>query len=136
MGLFDYFRRRRERESAVPSLEITPPSTQVQPLSGETDASQAAQAAGVDLAQLGQIGQMIAEAARSGNIQIQQGDSVEVDGPQTIDLQGSGCAMRSSGSSTSTGSTPTRPHRSRSTRVRCRRCSSRSWTRSRARAST
>ena len=33
---------------------------------------------------------MIAEAARSGNIQIQQGDSVEVDGPQTIDLQGSG----------------------------------------------
>lgn len=90
MGLFDYFRRRRERESAVPSLEITPPSTQVQPLSGETDASQAVQAAGVDLAQLGQIGQMIAEAARSGNIQIQQGDSVQLDGPQTIDLQGSG----------------------------------------------
>jgi hypothetical protein len=90
VGLFDYFRRRRERESAVPSLEVTPPSTQVRPLAGAGEAEGVAQAPAIDLAQLGQIGAMIAEAARSGNVQIQQGDSVEFGGAQTVDLRGSG----------------------------------------------
>jgi len=88
MGVFDYLRRRRERESAVPSLEVGPASTQVGPLPGEADAPQAA--GGVDLAQIAQIGQMMAAAARSGNIQIQQGDTAGFDATQTLDLQDSG----------------------------------------------
>jgi hypothetical protein len=93
VGLFDYFRRRRERESAVTSLEVTADaSAQVAPLGhspapGESDPARdlgAVQAAGLDLAQLGQIGAMIVEAAKQGQIQVHQGEA------QTFDLRGSG----------------------------------------------
>ena len=95
MGLFDYFRHRRERESAVPeSREVSPPSTQVSPLAdgGAAEAQKQMADAGMDLGQIAQIGQMIAEAARSGNVQIQHGDpqAIELDAAQTIDLGGSG----------------------------------------------
>ena len=98
MGLFDYFRRRRQRESAVADLSLTAdPSEQVQSMSvggdlqpqspgvfGQPGQSGAIQPGAIDFAQLGQIGAMIAQAAQSGNIQIQQGEA------QTIDLRGSG----------------------------------------------
>ena len=95
MGLFDYFRHRRERESAVPeSREVSPPSTQVSPLAdgGAAEAQKQMADAGMDLGQIAQIGQMIAEAARSGNVQIQHGDpqAIELDAAQTIDFGGSG----------------------------------------------
>lgn len=91
VGLLDYFRRRRERESAVPGLEVSAgTSEQVAPLApspapGEGAAEAEADAlgaAGVDLAQLGQIGVMIAQAARQGNIQVHVGE------PQEINLRG------------------------------------------------
>jgi hypothetical protein len=97
VGLLDYFRRRRQRESAVSGLSVSAdPSPQLQAMSaaGEPqpeppDASGQPQQAGaiqpgaLDFAQLGQIGAMMAQAAQSGNIQIQQGEA------QTIDLRGS-----------------------------------------------
>ncbi len=55
-----------------------------------SEAEGVAQAPAMDLAQLGRIGVMIAEATRSGNVQIQQGDAVEFDGAQTVDLRASG----------------------------------------------
>lgn len=88
MGLFDYFKRRRERESAVESIEITAePSAQVEPLSAsfgdDPEAPpQANLADGLGLAELGQIGKLIAQAANEGNIQVHMGE------PQTIDMQG------------------------------------------------
>jgi len=88
VGLFDYFRRRRERESAVGSLEITAePSARVERLSSAFDA-RPEEAADVDpadavgLAELGQIGKLIASAAREGNIQVHVGE------PQAIDMSG------------------------------------------------
>ena len=86
MGLFDFFRRRRERESAVHDLTVeAAPSQQVEPLSpgGEIDTPQEVEAAmqdgGFDLSQLGQIGAMIAQAAQEGNIQIHQGATQSID---------------------------------------------------------
>jgi septum formation topological specificity factor MinE len=86
VGLFDIFRRRRERESAIHGLTVeAAPSQQVEPLSpgGQIDSPQEAEAAiqagGFDLAQLGQIGQMIAQAAHEGSIQIHQGPTQSID---------------------------------------------------------
>ena len=88
MGLFDYFKRRRERESAVESLEITAePSTQIEPVSAgfeaQPDAAPDANLAdGVGMPELTQIGKLIASAAKDGNIQVHVGE------PQTIDMSG------------------------------------------------
>jgi hypothetical protein len=78
----------------VTSLVLNPPSTQVEPPSGagSEQAEEGPGPPGVDLAQLAQIGQMVAEAARSGNFQVQQGEppALDLSGAQTIDLRGSG----------------------------------------------
>ena len=95
MGLFDYFRRRRERESAVAGLDVgADPSQQVSSSASggeasakpadQQDLTAAIEAGGFDLAQLGQIGALITQAAREGNIQVHQGT------PQEIDLRGTG----------------------------------------------
>jgi hypothetical protein len=95
--MFDFLKSRRQRESANQGLSVGDLTGQVAPLSSGdgTDAQGAAWTGaqgGVDLAQIGQIGAMIAEAAKSGNIQIQQGDAqtAQFGGAQSIDLQGSG----------------------------------------------
>jgi hypothetical protein len=90
VGPFDYFRRRRERESATAGLELAPdePTAAAPPAVGagsgdaapSEEAVEALESAGIDLAQLGQIGQMILEAAREGNIQVHIGE------PQALDL--------------------------------------------------
>ena len=96
MGLFDFLRRRRDRESATHGLSTgLDPSEQIQP-GGEMGSSQPVsafdtnppaqpgQAQDVDWAKLAQIGPMIQQAIQSGNVQISQGE------PQSIDLRGSG----------------------------------------------
>ena len=84
MGLFDYFKRRRARESAVENLEITAePSPRIEPVSTAFEArSDAAPADGMGVAELTQIGKLIASAAKDGNIQVHVGE------PQTIDMSG------------------------------------------------
>ncbi len=90
MGLFDFFRRRRERESATAGLAMDPSqqlSSTSDPGAGATSQDRdAVDVAGetYDLAALGQIGALIAQAAREGNIQVHQGT------PQEIDLRGTG----------------------------------------------
>ena len=79
MGFLDYFRGRRRRERALGGLELTvEPSAQAPPLSQATGAESPAvaggEAAGLGLAQLGQIGAMIAKATREGTIQVHQGE--------------------------------------------------------------
>jgi hypothetical protein len=95
MGLFDFAKRRRERESATSGLSAgLDPSQRIQsggdagqppPASafGVDPSAQLGQAQGVDWAKLAQIGPMIQQAIQSGNVQISQGE------PQSIDLRGS-----------------------------------------------
>ncbi len=91
MGLFDYFRRRRERESAVAGLELTAepsrsrtPARRASEPAGGTKGAEALEGAGIDLAQLGQIGRMIAQAAREGTFQVHVGE------PEQLDPSGGG----------------------------------------------
>ncbi len=92
MGLFDYFRRRRERESAVASLELTaePSRSAAPPTPSETAAAtegaEALETDGIDLAQLGQIGRMIAQSAREGTVQVHVGEPQELD-LREVDLE-------------------------------------------------
>jgi len=90
VGLFDYFRRRRERECAVAGLELTAepsrsaaPLTPSEPAAG-TEGTETLETAGIDLAQLGQLGRMIAQSAREGTVQVHVGE------PQELDLSGGG----------------------------------------------
>jgi hypothetical protein len=64
VGLFDFFKRRRERESAIQA-----------PASADTGDAQAV---------VGQLGPMIQKAIAEGNVTIEQGPS------QTIDMRGTG----------------------------------------------
>jgi hypothetical protein len=91
VGLFDFFSRRRERESAIPA-----PSTQVNPLSPEGDqpvvgqqfsSSPAARAPdAIDVSSLGGLAGLadaMKQAASQGNAQVTQSS-------QTLDLRGTG----------------------------------------------
>jgi hypothetical protein len=92
VGLFDFLKGRRERESATHGLSTgLDPSQQVRAEGSggpsafdTTPPAQSGQAADVDWAQLAQIGPMIQRAIQSGNVQISHGE------PQSIDLRGSG----------------------------------------------
>ncbi len=82
MGLFDYFARRRERESAVGGLSTSADLSQrASPTPAGEGASQrtATAAAGADLAQLARIGTLIAQAAKEGGIQVHQGSPEEIE---------------------------------------------------------
>ncbi len=88
MGLFNFFGRRRERESAVPGG--TPESLTRQLKGDGTPIGQPVQGAGQPQFQLtgatdlaGMLG-MMQQAFKTGNIQVSQGES------QVIDLRGSG----------------------------------------------
>jgi protein-tyrosine-phosphatase len=91
VGLFDFFRRRRERESAIPA-----PSTQVSPLSSEGDQPVVGQqfsappAAGTpggfdvsSLSGLAGLADAMEQAAAQGNTEVTQSS-------QTLDLRGTG----------------------------------------------
>ena len=86
MGLFDLFRGRRERESALPDgtqMSIGEPA-QMQPgQAGQPDLS----ALG-DLGQLGGLGDLIKQAASQGHVQVNQ------EPPTVMNLQGQGDELR------------------------------------------
>jgi hypothetical protein len=78
MGIFDFFRKRRERESAIPDAEL---EGMDQPVVGQQLEGAEQLPGGMDLSQLGP---MIQSAIEQGNVTIEQGPS------QTIDMRGSG----------------------------------------------
>jgi hypothetical protein len=78
MGLFDFFKRRRQRESAIPEAEI---QSQDQPVVGQQVEGAQQLPGGIDLSQLGP---MIQSAIAQGNVTVEQGPA------QTIDMRGSG----------------------------------------------
>ena len=101
VGLGDFFRRRRERESAIrPSAQVEQPSEALgsfasaegQPVVGrQVGGDQVGSVEFGDvpgtadgLADLSQLGPMIQKAIAEGDVQIEQG------GSQTIDMRGSG----------------------------------------------
>jgi hypothetical protein len=122
MGLFGFFRRRRERESALPPGHETSADPAVvgstagggEPVTGAADPSAAQiQVSNVemtssieidDLSDLAQIGGLIQKAIQEGNVELTQS------GNQVIDLRGSGLreriveAMREHGVNTEAGS--------------------------------
>jgi hypothetical protein len=79
MGLFDFFKRRRERESAVPEAELD--AIEEQPVVGQQVEGAQQLPEGFDLSQLGS---MIQSAIEQGNVTVEQGPT------QTIDMRGSG----------------------------------------------
>jgi hypothetical protein len=88
MGIFDFFRRRRERESALDLAEDDATqslgsfaSAEGQPVVGQQVEGAQQLPGGLDLSQLGS---MIQSAIEQGNVTIEQGPS------QTIDMRGSG----------------------------------------------
>jgi hypothetical protein len=97
MGLGDLFRRRRERESAIPSSSTDAETlgsfakAEGQPVIGQQVSGSGTQFSGTQgagmaegLAALANLGPMIQQAIASGNVQIEQ------DGAQTIDLRATG----------------------------------------------
>ena len=94
MGIFDVFKRRRERESAMPQSEALgsfardegQPVIGQQVGGGDPATSIDLQGFGLTdgLAMLSQLGPMIQKAIAEGNVTIEQGPS------QTIDLRGTG----------------------------------------------
>ncbi len=87
MGLFDFFKRRRERESAVQLSAGTEPVVGQQVGGGEFDVSSLnLQGPGTleGLEALAQLGPMIQKAIAEGNVTIEQGES------QAIDMRGTG----------------------------------------------
>jgi septum formation topological specificity factor MinE len=85
VGLFDFFRNRRQRESALPQAE-SELGTFAQPQGQEVVGQQAGAAPGVsgDQVDLSQLGSIIQSAIEHGNVTIDQGPS------QTIDMRGTG----------------------------------------------
>ena len=89
MGLFDFFSRRRERESALDQADHDAAATlgsfassEGQPVVGEqVSDGGGAEVAGLDLSNLGS---MVQAAIDSGNVTIEQGPS------QAIDMRGTG----------------------------------------------
>lgn len=91
MGLFDYFQRRRERESALGGLSMdgTAPMMTVgqsRPERGEwtlgPDVAGQSSTRRLDapgLAELGKVGALILQASREGRIQIHEGTPKELD---------------------------------------------------------
>jgi hypothetical protein len=79
VGLFDFFKRRRERESAIPEAELD--AREQQPVVGQQIEGAQQLPEGMDLSQLGS---MIQSAIEQGNVTIEQGPS------QTIDMRGTG----------------------------------------------
>jgi len=89
VGILDYLRGRRRRERPIGGLEITAePSAGMRALSqgpgAEEQSAAAVEAAELGLAELGQIGAMIAKATREGSIQVHQGEA------QAFELPGAG----------------------------------------------
>src|SRR3954454_21960317 len=85
MGLFDFFRGRRERESALSD------GTQMSigdPAKAEPGTGQAELAGLGDLGQLGSLGELIKQAASQGNVQVSQ-EPTEV-----VNLHGQGDELR------------------------------------------
>jgi hypothetical protein len=78
VGLFDFFKKRRERESAIPEAQLEGVD---QPVVGQQVQGAEQLPGGLDLSQLGP---MIQSAIEQGNVTIEQGPS------QTIDMRGSG----------------------------------------------
>jgi hypothetical protein len=90
MGLFDFFRGRRERESAIPppSSGVNPLSTQVdQPVVGQQfESAPTAAAGGFDVSSLSGLAgfaEAMKQAAAQGDAQVTQSS-------QTLDLRGTG----------------------------------------------
>lgn len=93
MGLFDFFKGRRDNEDALArarELEPTAEPTAVESVIGQqvSDASTSFDVQGMSaadgLAMLSQLGPMIQQAMATGNVQITQGE------PQVLDLRGTG----------------------------------------------
>jgi uncharacterized phage infection (PIP) family protein YhgE len=98
MGLFDFFKGRRAKESAIPvSTEVESQTQQLgsfaSPEGQQVVGSQVPGAPGVEvqglsaadgLAMLSQLGPMIQQAMKTGNVQISQMP------PQVIDMRGTG----------------------------------------------
>jgi ABC-type taurine transport system substrate-binding protein len=95
VGLFDFLKGRRERESATHGLSTgLDPSQQVRAEGSggpsafdTTPPAQSGQAADVDWAQLAQIGPMIQRAIQSGNVQISHGEPQSIDASQMPAMQ-------------------------------------------------
>jgi hypothetical protein len=89
MGLFDFFRSRRERESALPDGSQVaigePAGTGTEAAIGQTDLS----ALG-DLGKLGGLGELIKQAASQGNLSVE----VNEEPMQVMNLQGQGDGLR------------------------------------------
>ena len=88
MGLFDFLRGRRERESALPDgtqMSIGEPAQTESGQPGQADLS----ALG-DLGQLGGMGEMIRQAASQGHLDVQ----VNQEPPKVMNLQGQGDELR------------------------------------------
>ena len=88
MGLGDFFRRRRERESAIPpSTQVEQPSEALGSFASAEDQPVVGRQVGGDhvgSVDLSQLGPMIQNAIAEGDVQIEQG------GSQTIDMRGTG----------------------------------------------
>ena len=95
MGLFDFFKSRREKESAIPGAgEAEPaPGSFANPEGQAVVGSQVPGAPGFEvqgmsaadgLAMLSQLGPMIQQAMKTGNVQVSQLP------PQVIDMRGTG----------------------------------------------
>jgi hypothetical protein len=104
VGLFDFFKRRRERETALapPSARVTPPSAGATPPSAQADQPVVGQqfqsappvtgAGGFDVSSLGRLAgfaEAMKQAPAQGNAQVTQSS-------QSLDLRGTGRARRSS----------------------------------------
>ena len=89
MGFFDFFRSRRERESALPDGEQAsigdPAKVEASGSTGQTDLS----ALG-DLGQLGGLGELIKQAASQGHLNVQ----VNQEPTKMMNLQGQGDELR------------------------------------------
>jgi hypothetical protein len=85
VGLFDFFRNRRQRESALPQAE-TELGTFANPEGQQVVGQQVSEAPGFEGGQvdLSQLGSMIQSAIEHGNVTVGQGPS------QTIDMRGTG----------------------------------------------
>ena len=94
MGLFDFFKSRREKESALQPSEIeSAPGTFANPEGQQVVGTQVPGTSGIEvqgmsaadgLAMLSQLGPMIQQAMKTGNVQISQMP------PQVIDMRGTG----------------------------------------------